>query len=969
MRNLNLILLMLFCITNVSGQYQVIVQSGHTKPVIDIASGGVGNEYLFTASKDGTIKVWEWKTGSLITTLKSNNPYDILAIQLNTFGFLLAIYSDGKIEWWDYYDKKVKYEMRFNSEIYQVIKPIEKSKYLIIDDEYDHDTLKLSSKKILNTRSTKWLGPLPMCRLKNPIAGSHWIAGIDNLIETGFIIDYSTESNPKKNEFMIDEASNLIAIARLEGDTGIAILDATGSLHFFNNTGYHVNKKQISNSELEFLISNNKDLLVAASKTKLVVCNKSGLLLDSFPFPSSIERIEFIDHHRILAASHSKLFIYNTQTHSMELETTLNAGIVAFTFNAELNFLAYVVEENPKPVILDLNHASLLYTLTSPVWEANQIFLLDSINICLVNNKKECRILNSTTGNISEATSCSTTKPEENLYIDNNYISLSYPIITYDSIKAKKITRFVTYREIKIDDFSGKAISDCFSHDSSRLYILDAENKVNQFNRNKKDINNLQWNYKYYVSFYPLINDNWATIFNDNMYSCSKESLRWMALKYQNDDYSIEEMDLFNNRPDKALQRLGNPDTALINIYYKAFQKRLKRNGLDTNILGKVLFRPIVEVVNREVLPTTISAKKITIKVKTTCRKANLKSLHVIVNEVPIFGSAGINLSAKPTKKDEREISFELNTGINEIKIQAIDENDVHSLYDKIKINCKDTGGKKNLHLLICSVSHYQDERMNLKYAVKDGRDLAAILNQNIRYNNIFIDTLFDNKATKQQILEAKKRLINSRPEDDVLVYFSGHGLLDKDLNFYYATWNIDVKNPAEQGLSYSEIEWLMDSIPARNKLLLLDACHSGEVDKEEVSKSSIAMDKAKSTSVKKIRGSELLDAENSHLGMQTTFELMSELFSELNSNNGVIVISAAAGNSYALESDDWQNGVFTYSILQGIRSRKADINNDGEISALELKKYSGKTVQELTEGRQKPTSRVENSRLDWRLF
>ncbi len=61
----------------------------------------------------------------------------------------------------------------------------------------------------------------------------------------------------------------------------------------------------------------------------------------------------------------------------------------------------------------------------------------------------------------------------------------------------------------------------------------------------------------------------------------------------------------------------------------------------------------------------------------------------------------------------------------------------------------------------------------------------------------------------------------------------------------------------------------------------------------------------------------------------------MQELFTNLNRGSGAVVISAAAGDSYAMESDEWQNGVFTYSILQGLQSGDADANDNGEITVL----------------------------------
>ena len=95
----------------------------------------------------------------------------------------------------------------------------------------------------------------------------------------------------------------------------------------------------------------------------------------------------------------------------------------------------------------------------------------------------------------------------------------------------------------------------------------------------------------------------------------------------------------------------------------------------------------------------------------------------------------------------------------------------------------------------------------------------------------------------------------------------------------------------------------------------------------------------------------------------------MKEIFADISNGNGAVVISAAGGMEYALESNRWNNGVFTYSVLQALRENKADANKDGSTSISELKNYVSANVQLLTGGRQKPTSRRENSDTDWLLW
>jgi uncharacterized caspase-like protein len=67
-------------------------------------------------------------------------------------------------------------------------------------------------------------------------------------------------------------------------------------------------------------------------------------------------------------------------------------------------------------------------------------------------------------------------------------------------------------------------------------------------------------------------------------------------------------------------------------------------------------------------------------------------------------------------------------------------------------------------------------------------------------------------------------------------------------------------------------------------------------------------------------------------------------------------VIGASGGAQYALESDLWRNGVFTASVIEALRDRKADWNRDGQITVSELKSYVSQRVPELTGNAQRPS-------------
>lgn len=182
--------------------------------------------------------------------------------------------------------------------------------------------------------------------------------------------------------------------------------------------------------------------------------------------------------------------------------------------------------------------------------------------------------------------------------------------------------------------------------------------------------------------------------------------------------------------------------------------------------------------------------------------------------------------------------------------------------------------------------------------------------------------------------------------------------MLSSDFDYYLSTYNVNFNKPEENGLPYDALQDLMDNIPARKKLLLIDACHSGEVDKEDL----VALDSV-SSSLKLIKGLKPVGLKKDNkLGLHNSFELMQNLFINVGKSTGATVISAAAGTEFALERNDLRNGVFTYSILEAMKKNKT-------MTVSGLKKYVSERVFELTNGLQQPTARNENISVDWDIW
>ncbi len=459
----------------------------------------------------------------------------------------------------------------------------------------------------------------------------------------------------------------------------------------------------------------------------------------------------------------------------------------------------------------------------------------------------------------------------------------------------------------------------------------------------------------------------------DNYYHCTSgfiTKLYWIVNNTK--IYSFEQFDLKYNRPDKVLEKLGSSSPELIEAYHKAYLKRIRKMGFTEEQLDGEFHIPETEIEKFEYMPV-IEEKDINIELNFNDSLYKLDRYNIWINEVPLYGIVGKSLRAFNTNEYSIKEKIELMQGKNKIQVSCLNEKGAESYKESVNVTYqpKDPVTGKN-YLVAISVSDYKDARYNLKYAVKDGRDMATMF----AAKDCSIDTLFNQNATRDSILALKQKLMQTKVDDEVILYVSGHGLLDKNYDFYFATYDMNFENPAEHGILYDDLEGLLDGIPARKKLLLMDACHSGGVDKEDIriADSLLAINNAKGDlKIYSYKGTDLEGEEGSGLGLQNSFELMQELFANLSRGSGAVVISAASGVGYALESADWKNGVFTYCILNGLKSNNgklpADSNKDGQVTVSELKDYVSAEVERLTNGAQKPTSRRESLEFDWGVW
>jgi hypothetical protein len=93
---------------------------------------------------------------------------------------------------------------------------------------------------------------------------------------------------------------------------------------------------------------------------------------------------------------------------------------------------------------------------------------------------------------------------------------------------------------------------------------------------------------------------------------------------------------------------------------------------------------------------------------------------------------------------------------------------------------------------------------------------------------------LTDKGVTKDSVAKIKEFLSGATIDDTVLIFMSGHGLLDDKYDYYFGTTDIDPAKPSERGMPYEAIDTILAEVPSLKKALLMDTCHAGELDDDE---------------------------------------------------------------------------------------------------------------------------------------
>ena len=238
----------------------------------------------------------------------------------------------------------------------------------------------------------------------------------------------------------------------------------------------------------------------------------------------------------------------------------------------------------------------------------------------------------------------------------------------------------------------------------------------------------------------------------------------------------------------------------------------------------------------------------------------------------------------------------------------------------------KDQG---KLWILLVGVNAYQDEELpKLNYSAVDCQGLAeALVATEGRFTakevNIYHDFASEKPTLNNTIAGLEKIITVARPQDTILFYFSGHGILDLETNqAILCLKDTEKNNLLTTGLSLEKLLQSLTSSAAHQQLVWLDACHSGSIN--------------------------LMPHAN------PTPQFIQVLRQCASQSKGFYALLSCDRGQQSWEFPELGHGVFTHYLIRGLQGEAADIQGAIDIDTLyryvyhRTLQYIDKTNQQL---------------------
>lgn len=412
----------------------------------------------------------------------------------------------------------------------------------------------------------------------------------------------------------------------------------------------------------------------------------------------------------------------------------------------------------------------------------------------------------------------------------------------------------------------------------------------------------------------------------------------------------------WRNRPAEVLEALGGPPDDIAALAATT-ERWLYKQGLTPANMPKepALADFASATITLPALKSTTDQLKFEVRLQ-AARKA-ITRLEVRADGALIPQEWDKDLLIPAGRQHTVNVCVPLANGQNWIEVTPVDSMGIAGDTQRFR-TIHEGEGESALYVIALGVSDYNDDSLNLQYAAKDAQDVVSAF---AKYGSGEVKTLLLTNSEVQDISalnKVREFIAGATVNDRVVLYVAGHGVLDDNLEYHFAPAAFSPERVAETGISMDALINSLRSSAARKHLLLLDTCHSGtlgESDMEKLAASGVQLPHG----VRAIqnRGMKVKSA-TSKLGNNVQKKrFVEDLFTTQENTRGMNIIAGTAGSEYAIESSEWQNGIFTAAIVETLRNRiQSDTNSDGFLSVDEFQDCLVRRMNEYTNGTQIPS-------------
>lgn len=398
--------------------------------------------------------------------------------------------------------------------------------------------------------------------------------------------------------------------------------------------------------------------------------------------------------------------------------------------------------------------------------------------------------------------------------------------------------------------------------------------------------------------FVSFSDGEWIVITPEGYFNASPNGAKYLNVRVGNKVYSI----------DNFYEKYYNP-------VYVASVLQGKKIEPVTDIKDGVALPPVVRIISPET-NSELKNEEVTITVSAKDIGGGIDEIRLYHNGKAVGEETrGVKIIEKD-KESTKSYTIILVDGLNNFRAIGFSRDRTQSNPSEIVIKLLAPEKEISMYVLAVGINKYKNPALNLNYAEPDAKGIVDFFRQSGTelFKKVEIRDIYNEQATKEGILLKLKELQSTNPQDAVLIYLAGHGENINEKWYFipheltYPEREDDVKTKA---ISADELSNSIKNIKAQKVLVMIDACKSGAV-------------------LLAFRGFEDRKA-----------------LAQLSRSTGVHIVAASNKDQYATEVKELGHGVFTYTLLEGLKGKAAA---KGEaITVRKLMSYIEEQLPELT--------------------